>query len=135
MHAVLPHTALQSVVSLSGLARQNPGFVQGEKPVLSEEGTGPAKVITCRASKARTFLPLAQDRSQSPPNETINVSKCCSMGMLEVPEPALEDRIELTDDGLQVTATGAAGLSADFTAKCLAAFRAHPASSRLKPIT
>jgi hypothetical protein len=32
VHAVLPHTALQSVVSSSGLARLDIGFMEGEKP-------------------------------------------------------------------------------------------------------
>ena len=47
------------------------GFMQGEKSVFSEEGVRPAKVITCRPTKAGTLLPLAQDRSQSPPSKTI----------------------------------------------------------------
>jgi hypothetical protein len=37
VRAVLPHTALQSVVSSSGLARQNVGITHGEKPLFSEE--------------------------------------------------------------------------------------------------
>ena len=32
VHAVLPHTALRSVVSSSGLARQNVGVIHGEEP-------------------------------------------------------------------------------------------------------
>jgi hypothetical protein len=39
--AVLPHTALQSVVSLSALARRNIGFVNGEEPMFSEESIWP----------------------------------------------------------------------------------------------
>jgi hypothetical protein len=54
--------------------------------------------------------------------------------MLEVAKPALEDGIELGDDGLQATATCAAGLLADLIPKSLSAFRAHPASTGLKPI-
>ncbi len=42
VRAVFPHTALQSVVSSSGLACQHMGLVQGEKPMGSEEGNGPA---------------------------------------------------------------------------------------------
>ena len=45
VRAVFPHTALQSVVSSSGLARQNMRSFHGEKPVLSEKGIGPAFMI------------------------------------------------------------------------------------------
>jgi len=40
VRAVLPHTALRSVVTSSGLTRHKPGFVHGEKPNLSEGGIG-----------------------------------------------------------------------------------------------
>ena len=45
VRAGLPHTALQSVVSSSGLARQRMGFRHGEKTLRSEEGIGSATVI------------------------------------------------------------------------------------------
>jgi len=57
------------------LARQNIGFVQGEKPVRSEEGIRPATVITVRATEAGSLLPLAQDRSQPPPNKSVHIAK------------------------------------------------------------
>ena len=41
------------------------------------------------------------------------------MGVLEVTQPALTDGIELADNGLQATATGAAGLLADLIPKRL----------------
>ena len=43
--AVLPHTALQSVVSSSGLARLHIGFMKGEKPLCREEGIRPALMV------------------------------------------------------------------------------------------
>jgi len=46
VRAVLPHTALQSVVSSSGLARYNVSFIHGEKPTFSEESIWPLPVIT-----------------------------------------------------------------------------------------
>ncbi len=109
--------------------------MQGEKPVLSEEGVRPAMVITARPTEARTFRPLAQDRSQAPPNKTVNVSESRSMGLLEITEPALEDGIEFADDGLQAIATGTTGLFADFVPQCHTAFRAYPTSTGLKSIT
>ena len=109
--------------------------MQGEKPVLSEVGVRPAMVITTRSTEARTFHPLAQDRSQSPPNKTVNVSESRSMGLLEISEPALEDGIEFADDGLQAIATGPTGLFADFVPQCHTAFRSYPTSTGLKSIT
>ena len=124
MHAVLPHTALQSAVSLSGLARRNIGFLQGEKPVLSEEGIRPAPMIALCPTKSRTFLPLTQDRSQPAPHEAVNVTERGPMGVLEVSKPAPEDRIELGDDTSQTTATRTARQLPDLVPKGLAAFRA-----------
>jgi hypothetical protein len=48
VRADLPHTALQSVVSSSGLTRQGEGFGQGEKPTLSEEGIRPTAMVLQR---------------------------------------------------------------------------------------
>ena len=39
VHAVLPHTALQSVVSSSGLARLHTGFMKGEEPMHDVKNT------------------------------------------------------------------------------------------------
>jgi hypothetical protein len=80
------------------LARRNIGFLQGEKPVLSEEGIRPAPMIAFRPTKAWTFFPLTQERSQSTPHESVNITERGPMGMLEVSKPAPEDRIELGDD-------------------------------------
>ena len=55
--AVFPHTALQSVVSSSGLARLHIGFMKGEKPLRREEGIRPVLMVLQRASKASTLMP------------------------------------------------------------------------------
>ena len=60
MRAVLPHTALQLVVSSSGLARQQPGFGHGEEPFLSEECVWPAAMIGVTPTYPRTLILLAQ---------------------------------------------------------------------------
>jgi hypothetical protein len=62
VRAVLPHTALQLVVSSSGLARQRPGFGHGEKPGRSEVRIGPAEMVTKTVTRPRTFLLFAQQR-------------------------------------------------------------------------
>src|SRR5205814_1033382 len=41
VRAVFPHTALQSVVSSSGVSRGAPSPIQGERPGLREEVVGP----------------------------------------------------------------------------------------------
>ena len=59
VRAVLPHTALQSVVSSSGLARLHTGFMKGEKPMRREERIWPALMILVASTIARAFLTLA----------------------------------------------------------------------------
>jgi hypothetical protein len=59
VHAVLPHTALQSVVSSSGLARLPTGFMKGEKPMCREECIWPALVVLLCSTMAWAFLTLA----------------------------------------------------------------------------
>ena len=106
--------------------------MQGEKPVFSEEGIGPSQMVADCATKARTFFPLAQDRSQPPADEAIDVSKRRPVGVFEVSKPALQDGIEHGDDALEAAAAGAASLVPDPVPKCLSAFRAHPAPARFK---
>ena len=45
VRAVFPHTALQLVVSSSGVARGMPGWVKGEQPGIREEVVGPALMV------------------------------------------------------------------------------------------
>ena len=59
VRAVLPHTALQSVVSSSGLARQLPGCMHGEQSLGREEFSGPALMILSTNSHARSLLLLS----------------------------------------------------------------------------
>ena len=46
VRAVLRHTALQLVVSSSGLTRPSMGLLHGQKPLLSKKGIGPAFMIS-----------------------------------------------------------------------------------------
>src|SRR5256885_11442492 len=59
VRAVLPHTALRSVVSSSGLARQLPGCMHGEQSLGREEFSGPALMILSTNSHARSLLLLS----------------------------------------------------------------------------
>ncbi len=56
---VLPQTALQSVVSSSGLACQCMGLGHREESQLSKVGIGPALMVGQRVSRARSLLLLA----------------------------------------------------------------------------
>jgi hypothetical protein len=108
------------------------GFMQGEKPVLSEEGVGPTQMIARRSTKARTLLPLAQDRSEPPTDKAIDVPKRAAVSLLEVTKPAPQEGIELGDDCRQTTAASATRLFSDLRPKGFSAFRAHPAPSSEK---
>src|SRR5258708_23838572 len=61
VRAVFPHTALQSVVSSSGVSRSPPGCVECEQPCLCEEGIGPALMVGPTASEAGALVLLAQE--------------------------------------------------------------------------
>src|SRR5207244_6296811 len=87
VRAVLPHTALQSVVSSSGLARQLPGCIHGEQSLGREEFIGPALMILSTKSHARSLLMLSQDRSQPSPYKAIHPLKGVRMSMLEIVKP------------------------------------------------
>jgi len=65
VHAVLPHTALQSVVSSSGSARRHVGFVHGEKSTFSEKGIRPSSVVCMGSTRARMLSLLIQYRPES----------------------------------------------------------------------
>src|SRR5438128_11424760 len=65
VRAVLPHTALQSVVSSSGVSRWRGGRAKGEEPVSREEGIGPTVMVGRAPSDAGAFFLLAQDGAQA----------------------------------------------------------------------
>jgi hypothetical protein len=75
VQAVLAHTALQLVVSSSGLARLPIGFMQGEQSMCREERIRPALMVTACPPKAGAFLPLAQERPQPTTDEAIDRTK------------------------------------------------------------
>ncbi len=60
VHAVFPHTALQSVVSSSGVSRGVPGCICGEQPGICEEVIGPAFMVIEATSEAGPLVLLSQ---------------------------------------------------------------------------
>src|SRR5215475_4614590 len=98
VRAVLPHTALQSVVSSSGLARQLPGCMHGEQSLGREECIWPALMIISTTSHARPLLLLSQQRPQPSPYKAIHPLKGVRMSMLEIVKPTTKRRIQIGDD-------------------------------------
>ena len=93
--------------------RPSMGFVQGEKPALSEKGIRPASVIIGTATRTRTPILLAPDHPEPPADGSVNGSEGRVAAMLEVSELASEDRGEIVDDPLQVVAARALSLLTD----------------------
>src|SRR5439155_16819671 len=72
VRAVLPHTALQSVVASSRLARQGMGCVKGEQPLFGEEHIRPVVMIGERVAVPGSLALLAQQRAQPAPHEAVH---------------------------------------------------------------
>src|SRR5271157_5487523 len=73
VRAVFPHTALQSVVSSSGLSRLPPSRVEGEQPCGSKESVWPAYSVIPGSAAPVSFRLLAQHRSQPSAYECVDV--------------------------------------------------------------
>src|SRR5262249_50968500 len=71
--ALLPHTALQSVVSSSGWACPLLGFLKGAKPLRHQEGLRPTRLVFRGPTQARTFVPLPQERPEASTAKAIDV--------------------------------------------------------------
>ena len=61
VRAVLPHTALQSLVSSSGVPRAFVSCFEGEQPAIREKDIWPAAVVLESTAAAGTLRLLAQD--------------------------------------------------------------------------
>ena len=66
------------------------GVLKRKQTLLCKEGIGPALMVGVTKSHARSFLLLAQERSQPPPDEAVDHAEGFVMGVLEVPEPAAD---------------------------------------------
>src|SRR5438477_4370547 len=60
VRAVFPHTALQSVVSSSGVSRGAPGPIQAAQPGLREESVGPEAMGGLVSSESGSVLLLLE---------------------------------------------------------------------------
>ncbi len=134
MRAVLPHTALQSVVSSSGLARRLPGCSHGEQSLGREECIGPALMIVSTNSHARSLLLLPKNRPQASAYKPIHPLKGHRMSVLEIVKPTAKRRIQIGDDFRQTVPPRALGPHPNAISKCLEALFANPAPPRLEAI-
>src|SRR5262245_24137448 len=71
VRAVFPHTALQSVVSSSGVSRRLPGCCEREQPGGSEEVIGPALMVDRQVAEAAALALPQQKRAQPPSDEPV----------------------------------------------------------------
>ena len=132
--AVFPHTALQSVVSSSGVSRRLPGRVQGEQPGVGEEGVGPALMVGQAAPEAGMLGLLAQDRAQSSSHEPVERREGVWVGVLEVAEPAAQHRVEIGDDPREALPLRPSRLGPDAVLEPGQALPADKPASRLEPV-
>src|SRR5207247_671608 len=135
VRAVFPHTALQSVVSSSGMSRGAPGPIQVEQPGLREEGVGPeATSQSAQPEPVSLGLP-EQQRTQSSADEPIKVHEGEHIGVLEVLEPASQGPIEIGDDALQTVAARPSRLASDLVLEAIQALLAYPTPPGFEPVT
>src|SRR5215467_4090185 len=88
VRAVLPHTALQSLVSSSGVSRLLIGQAKGEEPVSCEESVGPALVVGVAPPNAGALFLLTQDRAQPAADKAVEDAEQSRCGVLEIAKPA-----------------------------------------------
>src|SRR5579862_193485 len=104
VRAVFPHTALQLLVSSSGVSRLGISCAKGEQPTRSEECVRPALMVGCAASDAGVLILLAQDGAQASAHEAVEDAIQGWRGMLEVAKPSPQQRVEVVDDPLEAVA-------------------------------
>ena len=134
VRAIFPHTALQSLVSSSGMSRVVTGCGEGEQSLIREEDIGPALMVVWTATEPWPLFLLAQDRPQPSPDEAVQKTELGWHGVFEVTEPSPQHRVELADDPAQAYAPAPSRLGAHLVLERLQAFLAHEPMPGLEPI-
>ena len=80
------------------MSRLIPSLFKSEQPGFSEERVGPALMVSTTETDAGPLFLLAQDGAQTSSNHPVECNEGVGMGMLEVAEPASEQRVEIGDD-------------------------------------
>src|SRR5271170_3550158 len=134
VQAIFPHTALQSMVSRSGLSRLPPGRVQGEQPGGREEFVWPAYPVILAVAATRSFLLLAQHRPKPSSRERVDVLETRGR-VLEVVVPPFEHRIERGDHAGEALSARPSRLRSDLIPQAQHALLPHEPASRLETIS
>src|SRR5712691_3606739 len=135
VRAVFPHTALQSVVSSSGVSRVLPGRVKREQPGIGEEGVGPEAMVIASCSESGPMGLPAQDRPQPSADELVEHDERAGMRVLEVAEPAAQCPIEISDDSLEAVPALSSRLRSDRIFDAMPTLLANKPPPSFEPIT
>ncbi len=107
VRAVLPHTALQSLVSSSGAARLCKGCFEGEQSVPGEEGVGPLLMVGSASSDSGPLVLFSRDGAQPSSNEAVYGWEQGRRGVFEAAKPSPQYGVEVRDDPLEAVASAA----------------------------
>jgi len=92
-------------------------------------------VITKAVTLTRTMKLSAQDRAQTPTNESVDGREGVAAGVLERAEPATQDWVDRRNDALHRIAPMMLGHGPDFIPQSHQTLHAHPTLVRLEPLT
>jgi hypothetical protein len=106
-----------------------------EQPKISEEGIWPSTVIAKAATLPRTMKLSAQNRSQTATNKAVDGREGVTVGVLEIAEPATQDRVDRRNDGLDRIAPATLGQGPNLIPQPHETLLAHPTLARLEPVT
>src|SRR5882757_3942943 len=134
VRAVFPHTALQSLVSSSGMSRVFKRCCKGEQSLIREEGVRPSLMVGFASSEPRPLVLLAQDGTQPPPNETIKAAELEWRGVLEIAEPSPQRRIEVRNDPREAVTSAAVRFGPHLVLDRYQALLSHQPATRLEPV-
>src|SRR5689334_8161271 len=101
------------------------GRDNGEQPLLSKEGVGPAVVVPAPRPTLE-LVTVAQDAAKTHPGPLVEIGKGAPQAVLEVLQPAPLNRLEVRDDPLEAMPTCAPGLTSDLVLELLEALLARP---------
>ncbi len=88
-----------------------------EQPRFREESVGPTHLIGQTAAEAGTLFLFAQEGAQPSPDQSVQPFEDMVMGVLEVLEPAAQNRVQTGDDLFEALAPRPLRLLPDFILK------------------
>src|SRR3954469_15803922 len=110
------------------------GSFQAVKPLVGEEGVGPALMVVTSAT-AGQLHPLAEDAPQTHAYPAVDPLKRPLVAVLEIFKPAPQGGIERPDDHEKALSGVPRGLRPDRFFELVQALRSGTAAAALEPIT